>query len=480
MGAGAVLADAPAVSLRPVLRGAGAPKVVVPGGGAIVGASKVSGRVAFAVADAKTGKTLEGMNANVAVAPASVTKAITAIYALDVLGAGHRFSTRVIATGGVVNGVVQGDLILAGGGDPTLDTNHLADLARGLKAAGVREVRGQFLVYDGALPHVKTIDKDQPDHVGYSPAVSGIALNYNRVHFEWRRASGKYSVSMDARSAKYRPDVRMARMRIIDRAAPVYKYSDQGGNDNWSVARNALGGGGARWLPVRNPALYAADVFQTMAGSQGIRLKAAKGVGRLSGGSVVVSHQSAPLQEILRDMLKFSTNLTAEMVGMAATVKRRGQVSGLKASAKEMNAWCRSVLGVSGIKLVDHSGLGAANRMTADAMVGALVKVFGSNVLRPLLKDIPVRDEQRRVIKGSPINIVAKTGTLNFVSGLGGYMKAADGAVLAFAFFASDEKIRGKISKANRESPQGARTYNTRAKKLQQKLIGRWAAVYSG
>jgi D-alanyl-D-alanine carboxypeptidase/D-alanyl-D-alanine-endopeptidase (penicillin-binding protein 4) len=477
-GATAVLADAPITSLRPILRGADAPKVVVKGADAIVAASGLSGRVAFSVADVKTGARLEGMNEKTAVAPASVTKAITALYALDVLGADHRFKTQLIATGGFSNGVVQGDLILAGGGDPTLDTDALADMARQLKAAGVTKVQGRFLVYDGALPFVKTIDTDQPDQVGYSPAVSGIALNYNRVHFEWRRASGKYSVSMDARSGNHRPDVKFATMRIVERGSPVFSFTGQGGVDNWSVARGALGGGGSRWLPVRQPALYAADVFSTMARAQGIALKSAKVVNKLPKGTLLLSHNSEPLRKILRDMLKFSTNLTAEMVGMAATVQRRGRVSGLKASANEMNAWTRTALGVQGMKLVDHSGLGAANRMTADAMVGALVKVHNSGVLRPILKPIPIRDDSRRVIPDSPIKVDAKTGTLNFVSGLGGYMTAADGAVLAFAIFVSDEKIRAGITKANREAPRGAKTYNTRAKKVQQKLIGRWGAVY--
>jgi D-alanyl-D-alanine carboxypeptidase/D-alanyl-D-alanine-endopeptidase (penicillin-binding protein 4) len=478
VGATAVLADAPLTSLYPRLRGADAPRVVVKGADAIVAASKLSGEIAFAVADAQSGRRLEGMNEKSAVAPASVTKAITALYALNVLGAGYRFTTRLIATGGLSGGVVQGDLILAGGGDPTLSTDGLADMARQLKAAGIREVRGKFLVYDGALPYIKTIDKDQPDQVGYSPAISGVALNFNRVHFEWRRASGKYSVTMDARSAKHRPDVAMAKMRIVERGAPVFAFSDKGGVDNWSVSRGALGGGGSRWLPVRKPALYAGDVFATMAGAQGIRLKPAKVVNKLPNGTVLLTHNSEPLRKVLREMLKYSTNLTAEMVGMAATAKRRGRVSGLKASANEMNAWAKSTLGVQGMKLVDHSGLGAANRMTADAMVGALVKVYGSNILRPILKDIPVRDDKRKVVKNSPIQIVAKTGTLNFVSGLGGYMTAADGRVLAFAIFVSDEKIRSRISKANREAPQGAKTYNTNAKKVQQKLIGRWGAVY--
>ena len=121
-----------------------------------------------------------------------MTKAITALFALDVLGANHRFRTRLIATGNITGGVIQGALILVGGGNPMLTTDDLTEIAGQLKAAGLTEVKGKFLVYDGTLPRVKTIDKDQTVHAGYSPAVSGIALNYNRIHFEWRRKSGQY------------------------------------------------------------------------------------------------------------------------------------------------------------------------------------------------------------------------------------------------------------------------------------------------
>ena len=136
-----------------------------------------------------------------------------------------------------------------------------------------------------------------------------------------------------------------------------------------------------------------------------------KVVNRISAGTALVTHQSASLREILRDMLKYSTNLTAEMVGLAAMVKRRGKVGGLWSSANELNAWTRSALGVQGMRLVEHLGLGAANRMTADAMVGALVEAYGSNALRPIFESIAVREE---FIENAVIKVDAKAGTLNF------------------------------------------------------------------
>ncbi|MEO0938331.1 MAG: D-alanyl-D-alanine carboxypeptidase/D-alanyl-D-alanine-endopeptidase [Pseudomonadota bacterium] len=466
--------------MRPQPRGADAPQAVVPGPQAIIEAAQLGGRVTYAVADMRTGRVLEASGEGTATMPASVTKAVTALYALDALGAGHRFRTRLIATGPVSNGVLNGDLILAGGGDPTLDTNGLAALASRLKSAGVREVRGNFKVFDGAMPRIETIDPAQPVHVGYSPAISGIALNFNRVHFEWRRQGGGYAVTMDARSDRFKPTAYTSTMRVVERRLPIYAYASSGGKDNWTVARAALGSGGARWLPVRNPALYAGDVFQTLARSQGIPLKTPQVTRRAPSGAEIAALQSAPLREIVQDMLRFSTNITAEMVGLAATAQRTGQVpASLKASAREMNSWAASKLGAGGLRVEDHSGLGSGSRMTAQGMLQALTATQSNATLRPILKKIAMLDGNRKPIRNHPITVHAKTGTLNFVSCLAGYMTARGGSELAFVIFTANEAQRRGISQSDRERPTGARAWNRRSKAMQQKLIERWGAIYS-
>ncbi|MFV0513458.1 MAG: D-alanyl-D-alanine carboxypeptidase/D-alanyl-D-alanine-endopeptidase [Jhaorihella sp.] len=479
---GAAWANAPAVSPRPHLRGEDLrARAMADGVEALISRAGLPGEVACAVADVQTGLRLEAAQGRLALPPASVAKVLTALYALARLGPDHRFATRLIADGPVSDGVLSGDLILAGGADPTLDTNGLADLAARLKAAGIRELRGRFLVCDGALPYVRTIDAGQPDHVGYSPAVSGIALNFNRVHFEWRQNGRGYAVAMDARSDRYRPEVQMARMQVKDRRLPVYTYADAGGADQWTVASQALGKGGARWLPVRKPALYAGDVFATLARSGGTVLPRAEAVRTVpEGGRILAELHSAPLNDLLRDMLKYSNNLTAEMVGMAATAANGAAPVSLPASARAMSDWAASTYGMIGTRLVDHSGLGDASRMTPVDLVGALVAARQTGVLRPLLKPIPMRDARGRIVKGHPILVDAKTGTLNFVSGLGGFMTAPDGTELAFAIFAADIAHRARLGRADREVPEGARAWNRKAKILQQKLIERWGALYGG
>ena len=486
--AGPVLANAPLSSLRPIARGVGRGRTGQPVAAPAVKSARdlieqagLGGKVSFVVADAKTGLVLEDYNPLLAQPPASVTKIVTAVYALDKLGSGFRFKTRLLATGPVENGRLKGDLVLVGGGDPTLDTDDLAKMAAGFKKAGVRELSGKFRLNTEALPFVKSIDSSQPDHVGYSPAVCALNLNFNRVYFEWKRRSGnagRYDVTMDARTNRYRPTVRTAKMRVVNRELPVYSYKDANGVDSWSVARRALGKNGSRWLPVRNPHLYTADVFRSMARSQGIKLPRAVSGGGAAAGRVLVEHKSAELPVLLKNLLKYSNNMTAESIGMKASSARGGPVASLKVSARKMTDWSKSGSGATKTRFVDHSGLGSGSRLAASDMVSTLVKQGPNGQLAHLLKQIPLRDGRGKVIKGHPVKVHAKTGTLNFVSALAGFVTAADGTQLAFAIFTADEKRRAGVTKANREAPKGRKSWNKASKRLQQGLIERWAGLY--
>lgn len=469
-GAGAL---APATSPFPRRRGDGGAVSTRPASAeALIRAADLGGMTGFVVADAASGAVLEAGAADEVLPPASVAKAVTAMFVLDRVGAAHRYATRIMATGPVSGGKVQGDLILVGGGDPVLDTDHLAAMAVALAAKGVTGVTGRFLVHASALPNLPLIDADQPEFVGYNPALSGLNLNFNRVHFEWRRAQQGWAVTMDARSATHVPPVRMARMEIVRREAPLFTYERGAGEDRWTVASAALGKGGARWMPVRHPQAYAAEVFQTLARAQGITLPAAQDVPILPAASLMVEHLSDPMAPILADMLKFSTNLTAEVVGLTAS----GQ-GDLAASATAMGDWARERMGIAA-RFVDHSGLGGASRISAGDMVRALVASHGT-ALPGLLKEVGIRDEKGKEIKDHPARVFAKTGTLNFVSGLAGYLRAPSGRDLAFAIFSADVPRREALAPAERERPAGGDAWAKRARILQGRLLDRWSKIHA-
>ena len=403
------------------------------------------------MSDAVTGEVLEQRLGGTLLPPASTMKAVTAIYAIDRLGGGYRFQTEVLATGTFEGGRISGDLILKGGGDPTLDTDRLAGLAAALAEAGVKEVAGRFLVCAGDWPAGDRIDADQPEYVGYNPAFGGLNLNFNRVHFEWKRAGGGYDVTMEARGVRYSPATRVAQMSIVDRKSPVYDYWSSRQKDIWSVSRGALGKNGARWLPVRYPAAYAADVFRTLARANGIALKPGEVVGELPHASVLVATESDLLVPMLTDMLKYSTNLTAEMTGLSASLVNGVPVSGLLGSGSRMAGWAMEKFGAEGLKFRDHSGLGYGSAISPLGMVGILQPNAGLDVLmKPFKLGI---DKSRPAPVG--VEVRAKTGTLNFVSSLAGFVKTKRGRELCFAILTADTKRRDAIPPHQRERPRG-------------------------
>lgn len=464
-------AEAPATSLRPMARpvvGGAAGKVAGRGADELVRAAKLTGSVSFIVLDAATGAVLEARDADRPVPPASVAKTVTALYALDRLGPGFRFRTRILATGPVQGGIVQGDLVLCGDGDPTLQTDQLGDLAAALAGKGVKGATGRFLLWDGALPDLPEIAGDQPVQVGYNPGLGGLNLNFNRVYFEWKKKGGDWATTMDARGERFVPPVRMAQMKVVSRKAPLFTYASRANAEDWTVAAGGLGKGGGRWLPVRHPSLYAGEVFQTLARAQGIKLAGAERVAVLPAGQELVAVESAPLTEVLRDMLRFSTNVTAECVGLRAS-----GAANLSASGAAMTEWVRATYGVAN-RHVDHSGLGAASRVTASDMA-RILRGAQATPLRGILRDVGMKDDKGRVIKGHPVKVMAKSGTLNFVSGLVGHVMPPKGREMVFAIFAADVARRDALSQAEREKPPGGEGWTKRARALQAQLIARWA-----
>lgn len=459
-------ADGPLTSMRPRAR-VSVEDVIQ----RLIAGAGLTGTTGVVVADLATGRIIENISGDLAQPPASVTKVVTALYALEALGADHRFETSVYTDGVFSDGVVQGNLILAGGGDPDLATDDLAALATSLKNAGLREVKGDFLVWDEALRNVDEIDPSQLDHFGYNPTVTGLNLNYNRVHFEWKRENDHFTTAIDARSSNYRPAVTVAEVALVDRDAPVFTYQDAGDVDKWTVARNSLNDEGSRWLPVRHPALYAGEVFATFMRSHGVVLKAPKETQTTPSGQILARFSSAPLTDQLRYMLRNSINLSAEVTGMSATKVLSGERQGMRASAAAMSAWIEARCGGVAPEFVDHSGLGDASRISPADMVGILAAPAVRDQLFPILKKVRVFDSAGVEIVRDGMDVQAKTGTLNFVSTLAGYVRTEKGRDLAFAIFSSDMARReaGKLS--GQERPPGALGWGRRARRLQQDIV---------
>ena len=445
---------------------------------ALIARFQLSGSTICCVMDVATGRILEQFRGWHTLPPASVGKILTAAYALETLGSGHVFTTRILSTGPISGGVLSGDLVLACGGDPTLTSDHLAGLIASLRSSGLRGISGRFLVWSGDLPHIFAIDPDQSPHASYSPAVSGIALNFNRVRLDWSRTGKEIALSMTARADRHWPEVASSTIRIGEHVEPDFVYNSDGLRDLWTVSPTVLRKDGARWLPVRRPEIYVGGVFGTLARSQGLNLPPAQTIARLPVPTAELGrHDSANLDKILHGMLFYSTNLTAEMVGLATTSAAFGRPDSLHASAVTMGMWASQRFGIVGTSLVDHSGLGDQSRMSPVGLARMLVQAGREGSFRHLLKPFPLTDPTEQSPGEHSIRVNAKTGTLHFVSGLGGYMTTARGRELAFAIFCADLKTRGKLLSHRHGRLPGSRTWNRRSRSLQRKLIERWGQI---
>ncbi|MBL0338133.1 MAG: D-alanyl-D-alanine carboxypeptidase [Rhodospirillaceae bacterium] len=111
----------------------------------------------YVLVDLETGQILDGLNIDEIQPIASVAKIMTALIALEQLGSDFRFETMLLANGPIDQGILQGDLLLWGGGDPFLSSDDLATLAQSLNQAPLRQVTGNFYYGDLASPPQKSI-----------------------------------------------------------------------------------------------------------------------------------------------------------------------------------------------------------------------------------------------------------------------------------------------------------------------------------
>jgi D-alanyl-D-alanine carboxypeptidase/D-alanyl-D-alanine-endopeptidase (penicillin-binding protein 4) len=458
----------PALAIRPAW-GAADPMPLT----AILQRSRLGALTGFAVSDAATGQVLEAHQPDLDQPPASVVKILTALWALEVLGPGYRFPTQLIATGPVEGGVIRGDLVLAGSGDPVLDTDALGDLAAALRGRGVAGVSGRLIVAAGALPGLAEIEPGQPVDAGYNPAISGMNLNFNRVFLAWGPGGGAARIALSAPGVRHEAPVAGIRAVVRGGGAPL-RHGFDGGAEVWSLSPEAVSGRGSRWLPVRRPADHAGEVFRALAQARGIRLPAPEVAAGMPGGTVLARHESPAFGTMMRDMLFHSTNLTAEVAGLRAAQAGGGAPRGLADSAAAMTAWARARYGLRRAAFVNHSGLTDRSRMSPSELLRVLERAPG---LAPLLRERRVEDDRGEPVPGLRVRMLAKTGTMFFTRGLAGYLEGAGGRRLAFAILAADLPARGRLGPGG-AAPAGARGWTARARQQEAALLRRWAVLH--
>ena len=461
---------------------------------------RIDGRsVGYVALDAATGAVLTARNADGAFVPASAIKAPTAIMALDVLGPEHRAVTRLYTSGAVEGGVLNGDLILVGGGDPELYTEHFLPMIRALKKQGIKRIGGRFIFDDSLFPEARTVSAAHDRDVAYNAGVGALSLNFNRLRLSWQRSGKRLRASIDARTDEMSVPVDIVTAGVAPpgtRAPRGVVRAIVGGTPRWSVLPTVKRSG-AMWVPVKRVGLVAAHVFQRLAAKHGIVLPDPQRGALPAGAAVVAAHRSEPLIEAVRHFLKYSNNVATEIIGLATTRRMAGKPLSLGQSGSAMAAWWRRQLpdaDLAGLRIANHSGLSRETRVSprqmADFLRWACDRDYAGRRLWDLLQPYwvgtgKVRTAKRQRRAGdrpaplsaqgskSPANgkdrdagagsrpglstktqIRGKTGTLNHARSLAGYMVTRSKREIVFAVFLDDDRARRAAVEAGRKYRQ--------------------------
>jgi D-alanyl-D-alanine carboxypeptidase/D-alanyl-D-alanine-endopeptidase (penicillin-binding protein 4) len=386
--------------------------------------------------------------------PASTAKLFTAAAALDLLGPGAQLVTRLEARGGFRDGVLAGDLVVHGDGDPSVGDApafgatplDVPDrFAAAVAAAGIRRVTGAVVVddllFDEEHQHATWTDADR--RAAYGAGVASITLNRGCMALEARGSA------RDGQAAELQAPTGTGVWTVTNRVTTALRsrpalHATWDGNTLVVGGEVPVNGRGRIEVPVPQPALLFAGALQARLRARGVVVDGAPRRARdeadAARGTPIAQHATS-LGALLAYMLPESENVYASTLFKRCGVAVRGRgtwASGELAVATMLERRGIELPGMAEgprTRILDGSGLSPGSRTTARTLVDLLSSFDRDLVRGPLLRRaLPTNGEEgtmRRRLKDKGLagRIHAKTGTLNDVRvrALAGYVDGEDG-----------------------------------------------------
>lgn len=418
------------------------------------------GLVGVRIESLRTGETLYERNGARLVVPASNMKLLTLSVAAERLGWTHRFETRLEAAGSIANGTLTGDLVVVGGGDPSVvaqDFTHsplFLEWADALLAAGVRRVTGRVIGDDNAFDDESLGAGWAWDYLTAAYAAPSGALSYNENVVAVRITPGR--TAGEAAAVELAPPGATFEIAANVLTGPAggnaaVTVSRMPGSSRLEVGGRVPAGGSVvtRVTTIDNPTRYFVEGLRQALLSRGIVVRGgAWDIDDIedqpaAGRQVLARRASLPLSALGAHFLKVSQNFYGEMF-----LKAIGRASGRAGSASAGRQVVRETLGAWGIDadsfvMNDGSGLSRYDYVTADAIVTILKHVWQDERLRgPFVAALPVGAHDGTLesrMKDSVLarRVQAKTGTISNMRALSGYLETNSGEKIVFSIIAN-------------------------------------------
>lgn len=417
---------------------------------------------AFHVVREDTGETVYSLNGSKNFVPASTTKLFTAALALEALGEQFTYRTSVFTRGVCVNGVVKGDLILHGEGDPTLTTASLGSLARKIRSLGIQTIQGQVILDPACymeerfFPHAEYADLMWY----FAPEMSMLAIDDNAV-----------ILTIDEN-----------KQILLEQKVPychIHNYLSDDGKEltiSRGISDNIITLTGSPSSPVKErialhyPEEYARRVFMDALEKEGIIIQNQRfeTSAKNSTPMELAYMESEPLKAIVKRMNKESNNLIAEMllrtVGLRAKTsvvlakkeyEAQNGIKGTHTETERILSWAKNDLAEMATKGLeqqqkllekmgisansyhfdDGSGLSRKNLVTPETEVKLLAYMLNTPMSESFINSLPIGGVDGGLKDRFKENIYvrAKTGSLSHVRSLAGYATSSNGKKFLFA-----------------------------------------------
>ncbi len=418
--------------------------------------------MAVRIESLRDGRLLYARQPATLVIPASNMKIVTAAVAAARLGWDYRFTTRLEAAGAIHDGVLEGDLIVTGGGDPSIAAQDLRtaplfdEWAAALASAGIRRVDGRLIGDDDAFDDETLGAGWAWDYLAAGYAAPSSALSYNEnvavVRIEPGPAPGSPATLTLGPPGHELEVVNEVTTTTPDEPASIAFRRLPG--DARLVVRGSVPAGSAaliRTTSVDNPTRFFVEALRLALVAHGIAVSGgARDVDELaqrpspSGRRPIAVHESAPLSSLVGYAMKVSQNFYGDMLLKAIGREASGTGSataGAEAVRETLVEWG---LPADSLVMVDGSGLSRYNYATADLLAGVLTHVWHDERLRgPFVASLPVGGHDGTLaarMREAPLDrhVQAKTGTISNVRSLSGYAETADGEKIVFSMIAND------------------------------------------
>jgi serine-type D-Ala-D-Ala carboxypeptidase/endopeptidase (penicillin-binding protein 4) len=428
--------------------------------------------ISYCVMDAKSGVLKEEYNSNTALIPASTLKILTTSAALGILGKNYRYETKIHYTGTFdrQTGILNGDLIITGSGDPSLqseyftkENNNITDVwAKAVKEMGVKELRGKITgdasAFEQRIPG-DWIWSDISNYFGAAPC--GLSFNDNKFQIVYNSKEAGSKATIINSYPEYMNNTYTLTSDVtaggtIDDA---YVYGDPG-----SYSRKITG-----TIPphktkfeieaaLPDPALLCAESFYTSLKKAGITCNknlinsVYKREDTLLTRQLIYTHYSPALEKLIYFTNMKSNNHYCE--SFLWTLGKGKMKSGIE---QVKNFWKKKGLDTDAFFMVDGSGLSRANALTTLIQAHALSKIYNDSALYEVMNaSLPLAGKSGGMAslgKATPIenNMRAKTGYIERCRAYCGYVKNRSGQELAFSIIFNNYNCPAKEAKLKME-----------------------------